>query len=163
MSAKVKVSPNAFLLPWVPHARQRSQVEEELFSVRVQMEELGKLKARIEAENRALILRNKSPGPLYTRGFHRRTSALERDPRSLCNHSTATATGTVTLSVAAVTTTAAGDQESMSREREINGRGHSHQWEATGGSLVSTCGLLSSRRTILKKPACMSGSGARLD
>ena len=49
----------------------------------------------------------------------------------------------------------------MSREREINGRGHSHQWEATGGSLVSTCGLLSSRRTILKKPACMSGSGAR--
>lgn len=54
---------------------------------------------------------NKSPGPLYTRGFHRRTSALERDPRSLCNHSTATATGTVTLSVAAVTTTAAGDQE----------------------------------------------------
>ena len=54
---------------------------------------------------------NKSPGSLYTRGFHRRTSALERDPRSLCNHSTATATGTVTLSVAAVTTTAAGDQE----------------------------------------------------
>ena len=52
-----------------------------------------------------------SPGPLYPRGFHRRTSALERDPRSLCNHSTATATGTVTLSVAAVTTTAAGDQE----------------------------------------------------
>lgn len=49
----------------------------------------------------------------------------------------------------------------MSREREINGRGPSHQWEATRGSLVSTCGLISSRRTVLKKPACMSGTGAR--
>lgn len=48
----------------------------------------------------------------------------------------------------------------MSREREINGRGHSQQ-EATGGSLVFMCGLLSSRRTILKKPPCMSDAGSR--
>jgi len=60
---------------------------------------------------------NKSSRSFYTRGFHKRTSALARDPRSLCNHSAATATNTVTLSVAAVTTTAAGDQERPRKER----------------------------------------------
>ena len=60
---------------------------------------------------------NKSPGSVSTRGFCRRTSAPERDPRSLCNHSPATATNIVTLSMAGVMATAAGEQERPRKER----------------------------------------------
>lgn len=57
---------------------------------------------------------NKGPESAPTRGFHRRTPALERGPRSLCN---ARGCQCCHPSAAAVSTTAAGDRERPRKER----------------------------------------------